>query len=973
MTQKKLLYGFQLIDKKEIKEIKVTAYRYQHLQSGAELMHYECDDDNKVFMIGFKTVPEDNTGCPHIMEHSVLNGSKNFPAKSTFMELVKGSMNTFVNALTFTDMTCYPVASTNNKDFINLMRVYLDAVFFPNIYNEPNILHQEGWHLELTSEDAPLKYKGVVYNEMKGALSSPENSINRKSRQAQFPDTPYGFESGGDPEAIPELTYEKFIAFHQKYYHPANSKITLYGDMDIEETLKIIDEEYLSQFEDNNEKVQIPLQKPFGKTKVLKMEIPVEEGKDIEDQYYLALNWTYGQITDKYLSQTLKALAEMLMDTPASPLKKAIQDSGYAKDSTIVVEDDILQPTVFLLCKQVKKENIEPLTKLIKQELKRIVKEGLDKKLIEAVINKMEFNLREAQYRFYPRGLIYALNSQGLWMHNGNPVDKLAFEPMLKELRKGLKEPYFEELIEKAILNNKHSSQITFVPVPGLIQKMEQETAEKLATLKKKMTKKEIAKLIEFNKKLIQWQQEPETKENLEKIPMLFLSDLNPEAKHYPTEEDIWNDIKLLKHPANTNGIVYFKSYFDLAHAEEEDLPWIKLYTQLVEWMNSENYSYAKRSTEIDSNTGGIYLDIALYNSYQTPDDILPKILLRGKAVKNKFGKLMELASDFALKPLFDEPERLKKLLAELKAKSEAMLSFRGHTIAIQRMLKPLSQIYHWIDITNGLGYYHFLCDLVSSMDSAIDEIIEELNWIKKTFFTTHNMIISITADADIIPSAIEKLGTFADNVSTEAFAPVESHFAVRQFNEGIYAPVQVQFCAKGGNFFRKGFSYSGKLRVLNNILRSSYLYQELRVKGGAYGNMSDFTLGGYLYFVSYRDPNLRETLEVYNTIPEFLRNFDCDKREFDKYIIGEISSLDFPLTPEGIGDKADEDYITGFTFEDRQQIRDEVLSAKIEDMRNYAELIEAVMSKNHYAVFGSETKVKEAADLFDAITPALR
>ena len=973
MTQKKLLYGFQLIDKKEIKEIKVTAYRYQHLQSGAELMHYECDDDNKVFMIGFKTVPEDNTGCPHIMEHSVLNGSKNFPAKSTFMELVKGSMNTFVNALTFTDMTCYPVASTNNKDFINLMRVYLDAVFFPNIYNEPNILHQEGWHLELTSEDAPLKYKGVVYNEMKGALSSPENSINRKSRQAQFPDTPYGFESGGDPEAIPELTYEKFIAFHQKYYHPANSKITLYGDMDIEETLKIIDEEYLSQFEDNNEKVQIPLQKPFGKTKVLKMEIPVEEGKDIEDQYYLALNWTYGQITDKYLSQTLKALAEMLMDTPASPLKKAIQDSGYAKDSTIVVEDDILQPTVFLLCKQVKKENIEPLTKLIKQELKRIVKEGLDKKLIEAVINKMEFNLREAQYRFYPRGLIYALNSQGLWMHNGNPVDKLAFEPMLKELRKGLKEPYFEELIEKAILNNKHSSQITFVPVPGLIQKMEQETAEKLAALKKKMTKKEIAKLIEFNKKLIQWQQEPETKENLEKIPMLSLSDLNPEAKHYPTEEDIWNDIKLLKHPANTNGIVYFKSYFDLAHAEEEDLPWIKLYTQLVEWMNSENYSYAKRSTEIDSNTGGIYLDIALYNSYQTPDDILPKILLRGKAVKNKFGKLMELASDFALKPLFDEPERLKKLLAELKAKSEAMLPFKGHTIAIQRMLKPLSQIYHWIDITNGLGYYHFLCDLVSNMDSAIDEIMEELNWIKKTFFTTHNMIISITADADIIPSAIEKLGTFADNVSTEAFAPVESHFAVRQFNEGIYAPVQVQFCAKGGNFFRKGFSYSGKLRVLNNILRSSYLYQELRVKGGAYGNMSDFTLGGYLYFVSYRDPNLRETLEVYNTIPEFLRNFDCDKREFDKYIIGEISSLDFPLTPEGMGDKADEDYITGFTFEDRQQIRDEVLSAKIEDMRNYAELIEAVMSKNHYAVFGSETKVKEAADLFDAITPALR
>ncbi|MEN6444792.1 MAG: insulinase family protein [Candidatus Cloacimonas sp.] len=973
MKQQKLLHGFQLIEKKEIKEIKITVNHYQHLKSGAELIHYQCEDDNKVFMIGFKTIPEDNTGCPHILEHSVLNGSKNFPAKSTFMELIKGSMNTFINAMTFPDMTCYPVASTNNKDFVNLMRVYLDAVFFPNIYREPNILHQEGWHLELLSEEDPLNYRGVVYNEMKGAFSSPENNINRKSKQAQFPDTPYGFESGGDPEAIPELTYEKFLAFHSKYYHPANSKITLYGDLDIDQTLQIIDEEYLSQFENNGQAVQMPLQKPFSKAKTLRMEIPVEEGKDIEDQYYLSMNWTYGQITDKFLPQALKALTEMLMDSPASPLKKAIQDSGYAKDSTLTVDEDILQPTIFLVCKQVKEENIEPLTQLIKKELQRIVREGLDKKLIEAVINKTEFSLREAQFRYYPKGLIYALNSQALWMHNGNPIDKLAFEPMLKELRRGLKEPYFEELIEKVLLNNKHSSQITFVPVPGLIQKMEEKTAEKLAALKKKMTKKEIANLIEFNHKLVEWQQQPETKENLEKIPMLSLKDLNPDAKPFLTEAETLNDITLLEHPESTNGIVYFKAYFDICHSEEEDLPWIELYTQLADWLNSEGYNYAKRSTEIDSNTGGISMDISLYNSYQTPDDILPKIVLRGKAVKDKFGKLMELASEYALKPLFDDPERLKVLLAELKAKSEAMLSFRGHAIALQRMLKPLSQIYHWTDITHGLGYYHFLCNLVNNMDSGIDEIMDELNWIKKTFFTTHNLILSITTDAENMPAAKNELNTLISSVSTEAFAPVETHFAIKDYNEGIYAPIQVQFCAKGGNFFRKGYSYSGKLKVLNNILRNNYIYQELRVKRGAYGNMSDFTLGGYVYFVSYRDPNLRETLEVYNTIPEFLRNFDCDKREFDKYIIGEISLLDFPLTPEATGEKADEDFITGFTFEDRQQIRTELLSTKIEDIRHYAELIEAVMSKNHYAVFGSETKVKEAADLFDAIIPAIK
>ncbi|HNZ33258.1 MAG TPA: insulinase family protein [Candidatus Cloacimonas sp.] len=973
MKQKELIYGFQLIEKREIKEISTTAHLYKHIKSGAELIYYECDDDNKVFMIGFKTVPEDNTGCPHILEHSVLNGSRNFPAKTTFMELVKGSMNTFINAMTFPDMTCYPVASTNDKDFINLMRVYLDAVLFPNIYEQPNILHQEGWHLELTSEDAPLNYRGVVYNEMKGALSSPENIIGRKSLHAQFPDSPYSFESGGDPDSIPELTYDNFIAFHKKYYHPSNSKITLYGNLNLADTLKIIDAEYLSQFEDSKQKVHLPLQKPFAKAKVTKMDIPLEEGKDIEEQYYLSLNWTYGLITDKYLPQALKALAEMLMDTPASPLKKVIRDSGYAKDSFVYVHNDILQPTISLICKQVKQENIEPLVKLIKQELENIVKNGFDKKLVEAIINKLEFSLREAQYQYYPKGLIYALNSQALWMHTGNPMDYLAFEPMLKELRRGLEEPYFENLIEKVLLYNKHSHQIVFEPVPGLIQKKEQETAAKLAELKKKMSKKEIAKLLEFNQQLIQWQQEPEKKENLEKIPVLSLSDLNPLSKHYPIEEEIKADYTLLKHPLTTNGIVYFKAYFDIAHAEEEDLPWIKLYTQLAEWMNSENYNFAQRSTEIDINTGGITLDIDLYNNYQTPDDILPKIVLAGKAVSTKFGKLMELASEYALKPMFDDPQRIKQLLAELKAKTETMLPFQGHRIAIHRMLKPISHLYHWRDISSGLGYYHFLCDLVNNMDSAIDDIIEELNWIKKTFFTTHNLIISITADEeDILPSTNE-LANLISCVSGEAFAPIKNLYAIRDYNEGIYAPIQVQYCAKGGNFFRRGYSYSGKLRVLNNILRSNYLHKELRIKGGAYGNMSDFTPGGYVYFVSYRDPNLRETLEVFDSVPEFLRSFDCDKQEFDKYIIGEISALDYPLTPEGTGEKADESYITGFSYEDRQQIRDEVLSAKKEDIRNYADLVEAVMLRNHYAVFGSETKVKEAADIFDAIIPALK
>ncbi len=973
MKKKEIIHGFQLLEQREIEEITTTAFRYKHLKSGADLIHYACEDSNKVFMIGFKTIPEDNTGCPHILEHSVLNGSKNFPSKNTFMELIKGSMNTFINAMTSPDMTNYPVASTNDKDFMNLMKVYLDAVFFPKIYNEPNILHQEGWHLELTDENADLNYRGVVYNEMKGAFSSPDSIIYRKSKSAQFPDSPYGFESGGDPEAIPELTYSRFLDFHRKYYHPSNSKIALYGNVDIDAALKLMDSEYLDHFSDTGEKVVMPLQKPFTKVKKLQMDYPVDEDKAIDELYYLNMNWTYGKVTDPHLPNALALVTEILMNTPASPLKKAIRDSGLAKDSYLSIRPDILQPTLSLVCKQVKKENLEPLTKLIKTELKHLVKDGLDKKLIAAVLNSREFFLREGQMQRFPKGLYYMFTTQGLWMHNGDPITELAFEPILKELRRGLTEPYFENLITHAMIDNKHASIIEFSPVPGQIAIQEAATAAKLAGIKKGMKKAELKNLVEFNQKLTAWQNEPEKPEDLEKIPMLSLADLDRKSRIYPLTKEVWKEFTLLRHEVNTNGIVYLKAYFNLDHAEEEDLPWIKLYTHLVDWVNSQNYGYAERSKEIDTHTGGISLSLELYNSFAEPDDILPKLKLSGKAVKAKSAKLMELCAEYAMKPLFDDPERLKTLLQEQKAQMESYIMFSGHGIAIQRMLAPLSQLHHWQDLTSGLGYYHFLCGLVDKLDSSMDEIMEELEWIKKTFFTTQNLLISLTANAEDIPVAFTELGSLVSAVSTEAYEKVENHYALRDFNEAIYAPVQVQYVAKGGNFFRKGYSYSGKLRVLNSILSNNFLYQELRVKGGAYGAMSSFTPGGYQYFASYRDPNLRETLGVYDTVPEFLRTFACSKREMDKYIIGEISSLDYPDTPEETGSKADLDYITGFMPEDRQQIRTEVLSTKVEDIHAYADMVEAIMTKNHYSVFGSQSKIKEAAELFHKVTTALK
>ncbi|MDD2228911.1 MAG: insulinase family protein [Candidatus Cloacimonetes bacterium] len=973
MKKQESLHGFTLVESREIKEIKTIAHRYKHLKSGAELMYYACDDSNKVFMIGFKTIPEDDAGCPHILEHSVLNGSKNFPSKSTFMELIKGSMNTFINAMTSADTTMYPVASTNAKDFVNLMRVYLDAVFFPKIYSEPNILHQEGWHYELTSEEADLNYRGVVYNEMKGAFSSPESIIGRKCLHAQFPDTPYGMESGGDPENIPELSYEKFLNFHRKYYHPSNSKIALYGDLDLDAALALIDGEYLQHFKDNGEQVSFPLQKAFAKSVKQVIEYPVDEHKDTNGQYYLALNWTYGNVKDPLLTLAMDFLMEILMRTPASPLKKAIRESGLAQDSYSSVENEILQPTISIVCKQVKEEDIDTLAQLVKSELKRLVKDGLDKKLVEAVLNSREFFLREAQLQSFPKGLYYMWTASGAWMHGGDPLATLAFEPLLKEMRKSLTEPYFEKLIDDMLLHNKHASQIVFKPVPGLIAVQDAKTAAILKAKKATMSQTELTELVQFNKALTAWQEEPSNDEELEKIPLLSLEDMNPEAARLPLEKETNKDYTLLKHEVPANGIVYMNSYFDLSHAKETDLPWLRIYAYLANWINSKNYSFGERYNEINTHTGGISLSLELFTSYQDPDEILPKLMLRGKAVKDKVSKLMELSAEYAMQPIFDDPERLKTLLKELKAKTEASVMRAGLGVAVTRMLCPMSQIHHWGDITSGLSFYHMMVDLVLNLDNGISEVIEKLEWVKNTFFTTKNLIVSISSDAEHIPKASAELGTLLEHVSKEEHEPAENHFSIRNFNEGISAPVQVQFCAKGGNFFRKGYSYSGKLLVLNNIISNNYLYQELRVKGGAYGAMSDFSLKGYQFFVSYRDPNLRETLDTYNTVADFLRGFTCSKREMDKYIIGEVSTLDYPNTPETMGIKADEDYITGFTHEDRQQIRDEVLSTKVEDIRGYADMVEAIMNKNHYAVFGSEAKVAEAAELFDAITPLFK
>ncbi len=969
---KRPYYGFELISKQKVKEINAEALIYRHVKSGARLLYLKTDDNNKVFSISFRTVPENDTGCAHIMEHSVLNGSKNFPSRGTFNELIKGSLKTFLNAFTNSDWTMYPVASTNQQDFLNLMHVYLDAVFYPKVYDEPNILAQEGWHHEIFAADEEIRINGVVYNEMKGALSTPERLIYEAIGKAQLPDTPYAHNSGGNPKSIPNLNFEQFIAFHRKFYHPSNCMIYLYGDLDPASAMELMDSKYLAHFDGGLPLDPIPLQTAFDKKRKVELAYPVSKDDTPVGKHYLSINYTFGTMLDPAQYSALEILKQILMDTPASPLKQAILESGLAEASWASVITT-QQPILSFMFKHVAEENIAKLEKRVTDTLKKIKTDRIDKGLIEAVINKWEFDLREAYSAHYPKGLVYLLAAVKSWNYDGDPLLYLRFEPLLKEVRKGLDDRYYEELIDSAILKNKHSSTVVLRPHPGLNDEVDAALKNELATLKKKLKKKGVDELVKTNQERRAWQEMEEDPQDLALIPFLSLRDINPKNETIATEPEVWREFILLKHPMTTNGIVYLNCYFDLAHAETEDLPWLSLYSMLCGRMHSENYTYAELSNQIGIHTGGISISPLLVNNFQDPDKILLKMQLSGKALSGKVERLLSLITEFALRLDVDDTQRIRQILSETKAFYESYLVSSGHQTAITRMLSPLSHYHNWQDRINGLGFYHFLCGLLGDFDAQKDKILEELKWVKDTFFTQQNLIISLTADNDAIQPTFEHLGILVASVSNQEFAPVEHLYAIHDFNEGITAPISVQYVAKGGNFYRKGFSYSGKLHVLCNILRRQYLHQELRVKGGAYGAFASFSLAGFQYFCSYRDPNLVNSLKVYDEAAEYLRQFDCAPREMEKYIIGTIAGLDMPLTPENKGLRADEDYIIGFTDADRQQVREEVLSTTIADIRDYASMIQAIMSRNHYCVVGSESLIRENADLFDEITPLFR
>lgn len=968
----KVYSGFKFLKEKHINEINSTAQLFEHEKSGAKLFYLQNEDDNKVFSISFRTPPEDSSGLTHILEHSVLCGSRKFPSKEPFVELIKGSLNTFLNAMTFSDKTMYPVASRNDKDFNNLMDVYLDAVLYPNIYKTPEILMQEGWHYELDNKDAELSYKGVVYNEMKGALSSPESILMRKVQEALFPDNPYGFESGGDPDYIPNLTQEQFLAFHKKYYHPSNSYIFLYGDMDILEKLKYIDNEYLKNFEKITVNSSIEEQKPFSEEKKLILDYPITENEKEEDKTFLSLNFAVSKASDRELYLAFDILEHLLLETPAAPLKKALIAAKLGKDVFGSYDNSVLQPTFTVVVKNSNEDKIEEFKNVIFSTLKDLASKGIDKELIESSINIKEFQLREAEFDGYPRGLIYGIKCMDSWLYDLDPMLHLEYEDTLAKIKQSLTTNYFEKIIEKHLLNNTHRALVVINPKKGLSEKKTEALRNKLAAFKAGLTEEELNKIIENTKNLKKRQETPDSQKVLETIPLLSLEDIAPKADILPTTLREIDETKVLFHPIFTSGIGYVNIYFDSTVVPQNRLPYISLLCSMLGKLATEKYSYEELSNIININTGGIRFSGDAFAENGSCKTYYPKFSIRAKALTDKLPKLMEIINEIVTNTKFEDKNRILEIIQELKSRIEMRMLQRGHTMAAKRASSYFSPIAKYEETLMGLSYYKFIAYIENNYDENFDEIVRVLKLMCQAIFNKNNLTLSFTGEEKDYSTFEDSFKTLYNNLNSDELPIVKYSFDLKALNEGLMTSSDVQYVAKAFNFRELGYKYTGNLQVLKTIVGYDYLWNRVRVQGGAYGAFASFQWGGNTVFTSYRDPNITETLEAYDKAGNFVESFNADEREMTKYIIGTISELDSPLTPAMKGTVADEYYIRHIKQEDIQRERDEILNTKVSDIKSLAPIITEAMQKNYFCVLGNEEKIKANKEIFGNIINVL-
>ena len=961
------LQAYTLLEKREIKELNSVSYLLKHNRTGARVALLSNDDDNKVFYIGFRTPPKDSTGVAHIVEHTVLCGSDKFPVKDPFIELAKGSLNTFLNAMTYPDKTVYPVASCNDKDFQNLMDVYLDAVFHPNIYHEEKIFRQEGWHYEMESAEDDLTINGVVYSEMKGAYSSPDDVLWREIMNSLYPHTAYAVESGGDPDVIPELTYEGFLAFHQRYYHPSNSYIYLYGDMDMVEKLQYIDEEYFSKYEALAVDSALASEPPFPETLTVEKEYPIMESESERDNTYLTYNVAFEEQPDKKLCYGFSALTDVLCMMPGAPVKQALLDAGIGTDISCAYDTGIKQPFFSIIAKNANTEQKDEFIRIIDETLAQLIENGLDKKAIRANLNNSEFKYREADFGSYPKGLMYGLQMLETWLYDDSrPFTNVELLDTYRELKQAVDTDYYEGLIRDCLLGNTHKSVVVVKPVKGLTVRKEKELATELAGKKASMSEEEIEQIVRQTQELKRYQEEPSRKEDLEKIPLLSREDIKKEAAPYYNEEKKVGDTVLLYHDIFTNGIGYLRFMFDLRQVPEELFPYVGILKMILGLVDTENYGYKELYNEINLQTGGIAPAVNTYTNAEDLSQYTATLDLKVKVLYENLPQAFALAEEILTRSDYTDSKRLFELVAEGRSCKQADMMMAGHKLAASRAMAYLSKPAMVLEHIDGIPFYQLLENLEKEFDNRKEELITNLERVVRYIFRPENLLVDYTAEQ----AGLTGVETLVDHLKSKLYTdPVEASGydpdPMRK-NEGFMTSAQIQYVCRAGNYEKKGLPYNGALKVLRVLMGYDYLWTQVRVKGGAYGCMCSFGKSGESYFVSYRDPNLKNTIDVYEKAADYIAHFEADERTMTQYIIGAISEMDTPMTPAMKGIYSLTGYMTHYPYEMVQKDRNEVLSADADTIRGLSEYIRAFMEDDCLCVVGNEENIKENKELFE-------
>ena len=958
------LTAYEIVEEKDLTDINAKGVLMRHKKTGAKVVLLPCEDDNKVFYIGFRTPPKDSTGVAHILEHSVLCGSDKFPIKDPFVELVKGSLNTFLNAMTYPDKTVYPVASCNDKDFRNLMEVYLDAVFYPNIYKTKMIFAQEGWHYEVDEQTGELTINGVVYNEMKGAFSSPDDVLERELMNSLYPDTSYGVESGGDPLVIPQLTYEAFLDFHRKYYHPSNSYIYLYGNLDMAEALTFIDDEYLSQFDHIEVDSLIGTQPAFEGLHRVEKEYPISEEESGEGQDYFALNMAVADSLDKELYVAFQVLDYALCSAPGAPLKEALIKKNIGSDVYSIYENGIKQPYFSIIAKDTRTEDEPVFLQTIEDTLRNLVKNGMNERALLAGINYFEFKYREADYGSYPKGLMYGLQALDSWLYDDNaPFLHIQALDTFAMLKKQVKEGYFEKLIEKYLLDNPHKSLVVLKPKKGLTKEREDELFKALSEKKASLSEDELAQIMQEEKLLRAYQDAEESEEDLQKIPLLAREDIGEKARKLVWEECQIGDVKVLLHEMFSGGIGYIRMMFSVKDLPQVLLPYVGLFKGCFGLLNTKNYSYGELFNEVNIQTGGMSAVNNTYAKMDNPDDFILTLELKTKVLYENIDKALMLMQEMILSSDFTDKTRMREIILEGKSRMQGQMISGGHSVAVNRAMSYGSALGEVSELISGIPFYRLICSLAESFDA--EDLAEKMNTLAHFIFRKENLMVDFIGTKEGYELLEKCVPAFADSLYTDQVVKQVNNITVSKKNEGFMTSGQVQYVCRAGNFKKKGLPYTGALRILKVMLGYEYLWTNVRVKGGAYGCMCGFSKSGDSYFVSYRDPNLEKTVKVFEEAADAVANAKIDERTVTQYLIGAISDLDVPMNPATLGLFSLSAYMTGVTQEMLQKERDDMLHATGDDIRALSKYIEAFMEDDFFCTVGNAQKIKASKELF--------